>query len=130
MVDIELVKEWLLFAYNDYVSAKHLFEDMHPKQIDIACFHTQQSAEKSLKAFLLFCEIEPPMTHSLKLLQKLCISRDSSFYEIENQCIDLNPYGVASRYPNELETDEILAKAAIEKAKQVYDFCLSKISMD
>jgi hypothetical protein len=32
-----------------------------------------------------------------------------------------------SRYPNELEIDENTTKAAIEKAKNVYEFCLTKI---
>lgn len=39
----------------------------------------------------------------------------------------MNIYSNATRYPNELETDETATKTALEKAKIIYDFCLSKI---
>jgi len=48
------------------------------------------------------------------------------FSAIVQYCIFLNPYGVQVRYPNELATDDAIAKLAIENAKKVYDFC-SKI---
>jgi hypothetical protein len=40
----------------------------------------------------------------------------------------LTKYGVVNRYPNEMAVDEVITKAAIEKAKQVYDFCFANVS--
>ena len=122
-----LIEEWLRYAKNDLIVAKHSFEDLHPKQTEIASYHCQQCAEKALKAFLLFKNNEPPKTHDLKVLCKMCQDIDASFADIIIQCAHLNPYGVTVRYPNELSPDEEMVKLAITEAQQVYDFCLSKI---
>ena len=50
---LNLIDQWLRYANNDLIVAKHSFEDLHPKQTEIASYHCQQCAEKALKAFLL-----------------------------------------------------------------------------
>jgi hypothetical protein len=52
---------------------------------------------------------------------------DKQFDAIVDLCIVLDKYGANIRYPNELAPDETIAKQAIDKARQVYDFCVSKI---
>ena len=121
-----IAEEWLRYAHNDLIVANHCFNDLSPKQTDIASYHCQQCAEKSLKAFLIYKDIEYPKTHDLKLLCKMCQDIDNSFAEIISPCAHLTPYGVAARYPDELSPDENMVKLAISKAQQVYDFCLSK----
>jgi HEPN domain-containing protein len=123
----DLVKEWFQFAHNDLIVAKHSFEDLYPRQIDISCYHCQQSAEKALKGYLFFQGIEPPRIHNLRVLCQMCIQLDDSFKTLLDFCSDLTPYGVEARYPNELETDEAVARLAIEKADEIYNFCFSKI---
>ena len=44
----ELAREWLRYAANDLFTARHMFEDVHPKQTEISAFHCQQAAEKAL----------------------------------------------------------------------------------
>jgi HEPN domain-containing protein len=127
MSDIKLVRDWFQHSYNNLISAKHLFEDLHPKQIEISCYLCQQSAETALKGFLTYKDYDPPKTHDLNILCKYCIKYDSLFETILSYCADLTDYGILPRYPNELEADETDAKAALEKAKIVYEFCLSKI---
>jgi len=122
-----LVNEWLRYACNDLIVAKHSFEDLNPKQTEIASYHCQQCAEKALKAFLLFKDIEPPKIHDLKVLCKMCQDNDVSFLDIVIQCAHLNPYGIAVRYPNELSPNEEMVKVALHEAQKVYDFCLNKI---
>ncbi|MDR1453549.1 MAG: HEPN domain-containing protein [Candidatus Margulisbacteria bacterium] len=124
---IDFVKEWFRFADNDLISAKCLFEDLRPKQIEIACYHCQQCAEKALKGFLVWKDVEPPKIHNLPELCRLCAEYDSSFETIISSCKDLTPYGISARYPNELETDELNAKSAIQKAQNIYNFCVAKI---
>ena len=127
MSDSKLVQEWLKYSQNDLISAKHLFDDLYPKQTEIACYLSQQCAEKALKGYLLFKDIEPPRMHNLVELCQICINNDSTFLEILDTCADLTPYGVAVRYPNELAVDEIIAKSAIEKAEVIYGFCVRKV---
>jgi len=119
--------EWLRYAHNDLVVAEHCFEDLHPKQTEIASYHCQQCAEKSLKAFLIYKDIEPPKIHDLKILCKMCQDIDGSFSDIAVLCAHLTPYGVTVRYPDELSPDEAMTKLAIGEAQQVYDFCIAKI---
>lgn len=127
MSDIRLVKEWFKYSQNDLISARHLFEDLYPKQTEVACYHSQQCAEKALKGYIFFIDIEPPKTHNLIELCQICIEHDNEFSEIKNTCADLNPYGVAVRYPNELAVDDTITKLSIDKAQIIYDFCIGKI---
>ena len=127
MNELDIANEWLRYANNDLIVAKHCFEDLYPKQTEIASYHCQQCAEKALKAYLSYKKIEFEKTHDLKLLNKLCQDNDSSFAQIMIQCSHLNPYSVAVRYPNELSPDENMVKIAIVNAQDVYDFCAGKI---
>ena len=126
MSDSELVQGWFKYSQNDLISAKHLFHDLCPKQTEIACYLSQQCAEKSLKGYLLFKDIEPPRIHNLIELCQICMRQDSTFSQIIDACADLTPYGVAVRYPNELAVDDVIAKSAIDKAQVIYDFCVGK----
>jgi HEPN domain-containing protein len=83
MSDINLVKDWFRHSYNDYIVAKHSFEDLHPKQLEISSFHCQQCAEKSLKGYLVFKDLDPQRTHDLQLLNRLCIELDVSFKTVD-----------------------------------------------
>ena len=129
MSDINLIQEWLRYSQNDLISAKHLYDDLYPKQIEVACYLSQQSAEKALKGYILSKDIEPPKTHNLVELCQVCMYHDNTFSEILDNCADLTPYGVAVRYPNELAVDDAIAKLAIDKAQVIYDFCARKISI-
>jgi len=54
---------WLFFADEDFNAAKALLNDKIYNQV---CFHAQQAAEKSFKAFLKSRGIVIPRTHNLK----------------------------------------------------------------
>ena len=41
MSDYRIVIEWLRYAQNDLVVAKHCIEDLYPKQAEIAGYHCQ-----------------------------------------------------------------------------------------
>ena len=125
MSDYKIVAEWLRYAQNDLVVAKHCLDDLYPRQTEIASYHSQQCAEKALKAFLIYKDIDPPKIHDLKVLCKMCQDADASFVEIVTQCAHLTPYGVTARYPFEISPDENMAKIAIVKAQQVYDFVVT-----
>jgi HEPN domain-containing protein len=124
---LERAREWLRYAANDLFTARHMFEDVHPKQTEISAFHCQQAAEKAIKAYLISKNIEPPKTHDLDFLCQLCIQQNSLFQIISTAASNLTPFAVAARYPKQLVSDEAEVKLAIDNAQQIYDFCLKQI---
>ena len=123
----ELANQWLEKSKDDYISAAVLVEKVIPPQIEIACYHCQQCAEKALKAFCVFRGTEVQKTHNLIVLCQSCISLDSDFSVLISDCARLTPYSVQTRYPNNIEILESEAKAALVLAKKVYDFVENKI---
>lgn len=53
MENKKVLQEWLDFAEMDFLTAKHLYDNMYPKPLEIICYHCQQSVEKLLKAVLI-----------------------------------------------------------------------------
>ena len=121
-----LLDQWFEIATDDLEVATGCLEKYHPPKLTIACYHAQQAAEKSLKGFLTYCDIEPPHIHNLTELCKMCMEYDSSFSEILDLCDYVNPYSMITRYPKEVEITEGMAKLAAEQAQKIYNFCLRK----
>jgi len=128
MTVLDLAKEWLRYAQSDLKTANHMFYEVNPKESEISCYHSQQCAEKSLKAYLITLNTTPPYTHDLVELNNLCAIKEPSFVNLQQYCISLNPYGVHVRYPNELAIDDTLTKIAIENAKVIFEFCKELIA--
>ena len=63
----ELTRSWLLKAQRDLLSAKELAEADFPL-LDTAAYHCQQTAEKAIKAFLLYHDIRFEKTHDIEVL--------------------------------------------------------------
>lgn len=61
------ILSWLEKAENDIISAQRLLE-IEPFILDNACFHYQQTIEKSLKAFLIYHGRDFEKTHNILLL--------------------------------------------------------------
>lgn len=126
MEDKDLSLEWFVFAKKDLESAKFLL-NMYPKPIEIICYHCEQSAEKYLKGYLIRNEHKLERTHDLVILNNKCKLIDKKFYEIEDECIELVPYGVQVRYPYQLEVTEQDMISAIECAEKIEKFIISRI---
>lgn len=123
---IKLVMEWFKKADNDLKAAEAIIEIKSPPT-DTICFHCQQCAEKYLKGFLIFYEIEFEKTHDLHQLLDLCKQVDKSFDELRAAADMLNPYAVEIRYPDnfyEYSIDE--AREAISLARKIKKFVLEK----
>ena len=66
-----------------------------------ACFHSQQCAEKYIKALLVSRKADFPKTHDLLMLNNLC-SQMGIFLEIDPKLLNtLTDYAVRTRYPGE-----------------------------
>lgn len=119
---------WLEKARHDLSSAQKLFSDVDPV-FDTAVYHTQQSAEKALKAFLAFFNQPIKKTHDLGELVDLCMEIDPSFAELYDPVEELTPYSIVFRYPAEvMEPEKKEVAEAIQLAQKVLKFVEAKIN--
>jgi HEPN domain-containing protein len=121
ILDEEYAREWLAFAEMDVNSARYLM-NMWPRPDEIICYLSQQSAEKSLKGFLVLQHIEPPKIHNLVELHHLCEPFIADISNIKIHCNSLNRFSVTPRYPRELTLTSQDAQTAIDYAKIVFEF--------
>ena len=119
-------KHWLLIAKEDLDSAKHLFSGSFVTGL----FHAQQCAEKSLKAYLVFKNVDFPYTHDIFRLLELCAEHADWAETLEN-AKRLTLYAITTRYPgteDKVTRDEALH--AIELASQVREVVRNALSKE
>jgi len=91
-------------------------------------YHCQQSAEKFLKAFLLFHGIEIAKTHNIEFLLEQCKIIDKRFSAID-PC-NLTDYGVEVRYPGDfLEPSFEEIQALIPVVENIRDLVLRNLKL-
>jgi HEPN domain-containing protein len=124
---LRLHEAWVTKAQHDLKSAKALSSGEEPI-LDSAAYHTQQCAEKALKAFLVFTNQAVIRTHDLSVLVDLCVELDPTFTELYDMIEEINPYSVIFRYPAEImEPDQGEVVEAIRLSKKILDFVITKI---
>jgi HEPN domain-containing protein len=124
----EITKEWVFKAEGDYRSAEALLYQIEIPEIDTACFHCQQCAEKYVKAFLIEHNVDFPRNHDLVRLLVLCLTVDESFETIRDYLRRLENYAVIIRYPGLIVPLE-LAQEAFENASRVRGFVKKKLKV-
>ena len=92
---------------------------------EVVAFHSQQAVEKSLKAFLVWHQIEFPKTHDVRRLLALCASIDQDLAETLTGAAELTPYGVEYRYPGEYPP---VSKEAAEQSLATARFVLGEVA--
>ena len=122
-----IVAEWLKFSHRSLASAKYLYT-MVPMPNEEICNLCQQSAEKMLKAFLIFSGISPKKTHDLEELRAECENIDKSFCGIIIECARLTDYSVKARYPFEIAIAESDTVAALADSEKINEFVEGKIN--
>jgi len=122
-----LVEQWLAKAAQDLAAAEALLAT-NPPLLYPACFHAQQVAEKHLKAFLTFHQVEFPKTHSIGELLDLAARIAPELAANLRDAVALTPYGVELSYPGDApEPDLAEARRALALAKQVGDTVLAQL---
>jgi HEPN domain-containing protein len=92
------------------------------KPLTIAsCFHSQQCAEKYLKAMLVLRNVEFPKTHDLLILHTLCMDAGILTGFTKEDLGRLSGYAVRARYPGNQPTSEE-ARDALEVAMNIRKF--------
>ncbi len=127
--DVEvLARGWLTKASNDLKNAEHtLTLPDGDCPFDTVCFHAQQCAEKSLKAFLTWHGVAFQRIHDLSELLRLCTMAPDLAREL-NGLEELMPYAVEARYPGEWESiGRAEAQRAVTLARQVRDAIQERI---
>ncbi len=125
----ELVKAWVKKAEGDINAAEACLKHT-PACYDAVCFHAQQSAEKYLKAYLIFKGEETPRTHDLGFLVSLAAKIDTDFFQIIDLAEALTDYAVEVRYPLFEEPDEEEAQEALTMAKKIREFVRKKLFLE
>jgi HEPN domain-containing protein len=119
------VERWLRYAREDLEAARLIVE--HGSVPRAACFHAQQSAEKAIKAALIFSEKEVPYRHDLDFLKNLL----PGGWELKESQADLSRltlWAIQPRYPDDLpEATEADARTAIEQAQEIYGTALEDL---
>ena len=124
---MKLHEIWLYKAENDLKSARKLI-DGEIKILDTAIYHTQQCAEKGLKAYLSYKNEEIKKTHDIEVLINLCSKIDSDFRTLLEYGIELTPYSTEYRYPDiELTPELIDVENAIIMAEKIIEFVKTKL---
>ena len=123
-----LAREWLLKADDDLNVAQALMRMRRLTSYDAVCFHSQQTAERSLKAFLTEHQQAFPKTHDLVRLNALCEMVDPLFVSSDNRFAFLDEFSVKFRYPGE-SADRITAKQAVQYAQQIKTFVRSRLGL-
>lgn len=109
--------DWLRYARSDL----ELASIVRPDEVlfEGLCFHTQQAAEKALKAVLIDKGIPPPKTHNIRTLLEL-LPQDITIPQKIDDAASLSDYAVVSRYPGEFEpVDEEEYKETVQLAETV-----------
>jgi HEPN domain-containing protein len=116
-------ESWLQFAREDRRMADMALEEGLYNQV---CFHSQQCAEKSLKAWLLQKGESIPRTHRMADLVNL-ISKDF-LGEIADRLLLLDQFYIPTRYPDALPgslpdslPDKSDAMDALETARKLLE---------
>lgn len=128
---MSVAEQWLKFVNDDIRSAEILLRE---GIFNMVCFHSQQAAEKSFKAFLRHHNQNIPFIHILEELCKRCIKIDPSFSQFMDDCMALDIFYQPTRYP-EAPTGSLpdglpnkeQAEATLQMAKNIFAFVRQRI---
>jgi HEPN domain-containing protein len=111
---------WLDHAEDDFNAIQKLMRGKRPSLYG-ACFHSQQCAEKYMKAMLVKRGKRFPMIHDLVTINNLLHRAGIDMTVSDNDLAHLSSYAIRARYAEERPEMED-AKEALEIAKAVRKF--------
>ena len=123
-----LTLEWILKADGDFSTAGRELRVRRTPNYDASCFHSQQAAEKYLKAYLQEHGFSIPKTHILLDLLGLCLRIDATFQIIRPDINELEGYAVQFRYPGQ-SADKSEARFAFKNAAIIRDFIRNRLNL-
>lgn len=118
-------RRWLLQAKRDLDDANFSLEG---ERFNLACFLSQQAAEKALKAFLIENK-EDPLGHSVAELCEAASLIDTEFRNIKKRVATIDTYYIPTRYPNRLPGGIPSEAYLKEDAERALSICNEVIDM-
>jgi HEPN domain-containing protein len=128
-VIISETKAWMEKAWRDLEMA-HRAVAGNPPFYDMAVYHCQQSAEKAVKAFLVYHGKTYEKTHDIEVLVDLACDTNPKFSELVDAADALTPYATRFRYPNStfaVEPNAAEYQEALQHAQTIYEFVLHQL---
>lgn len=111
-------EEWMDYAESDLRLARLAASD-ESIRLEQICFHTQQAAEKAIKAALLKKGIDFPLTHDIEVLLEIAEDNGLPLSDSVQDAGQLTPYAVEARYPGSwMDIAETDVNEAINTAEQ------------
>ena len=126
-VIITETKAWMVKAWRDLKMVQRAVAGQ-PPFYDMAVYHCQQSAEKAVKAFLVFQSRPYEKTHDIEVLVDLACAVEPRFSKLADAADALTPYATRFRYPNStfaVEPQPAEYNEALQHAQTIYDFVLN-----
>ena len=123
----DLVRGWLRKARSDMLA---MAGSRDAGALDACCFHAQQAAEKFLKAYLVYADLEFPFTHNLVKLVELAAASEEAFAALRRHAEVLTPYAVELRYDHEFWPSAETAEEACGSAAATRDLILTLLGPD
>ena len=128
--NLDEVRSWLFKARQDLDAASWLLASPHALY-GVVGFHSQQTAEKALKAYLTWQEHSFEKTHSFIALVGICLEFDSDFNGLRYAATMLTPFAVTTRYPGDLpDISAQEAKDALDQAQLIWNFVYSRMPVE
>ena len=116
---LEDTVRWLRYAEEDLETAETFLGHPHVPSRQ-CCWHTQQAAEKALKAALIFLQIDFHRTHDLNDLRDMP-PESWQFKTTDANLSNLTRWAVEARYPDTMsESTNTDATEAVEQARAVW----------
>lgn len=121
------IDKWFEYAYSDLKTAKHTYNDMRPRELEISCYHSQQCAEKAVKALIIYFGYGQtmPKIHDISFLLNQIKNEVKINEDIYDKADFLSRFATAARYPDEKVSDESQTVLAIKYANEIYDWAKS-----
>ena len=88
--------------------------------LDTVAFHLQQCAEKLIKAFLNWKQVQYPKTHVLTALLDLAVLHQPDLEDFRPRLLGMVTYAVEMRYDDEIYPTAEEIQAGIETAKDLH----------
>lgn len=124
--NLPLAKEWFAKATDDELSIKDILNDREGSP-NTVCFLCQQMAEKYLKGYLVFYNIEFPKIHQLDKLINLCKKEDKQFEKLRKEAELLSEFYISARYPGDYTIFSFIdAEKAYKAASRIKEFILDR----
>lgn len=121
-------RQWLAHARDDLELAENAVREGTRPFMRDAAFHSQQAAEKALKAFLTWRDLPFPRVQDWEDIGARCLQADASLQSLVDRVAQLTQYAWRFRYPGEpCEPAPEEVRQALLLARETFEAILNRL---